>query len=354
MLKDRLKKSSKEIGMLRGRLLDQIHDDPEMTPADQSVCYGLARSIWKDGTARVSNADLVDMTHRDLRTVERGIKKAVMRGHFTIESKCRGDRLFVPSIKEKSTGENPVRKPKTRPAKIRFVDGDSRRSRPVEHPPKVPAAEGPLEPPSLELSLNSHRAGPSGTAATASKVEGEEFERQLARVIKEYPRRNVPFTELSVRNALTEAIDKGADPETLIACVKEYAAKEHRNVGTRFIMHPVKFLGGEWTAYEPPKPSTIKRGPFAETYSDLWREWHRYEKTVGHIGGALDLCLFPDGRHKGSRQGCYVDLQWAAQQSPELLAACTAPARRAPDHAAARKAAELIRNCTQVIDQQAA
>jgi hypothetical protein len=108
-----------------------------------------------------------------------------------------------------------------------------------------------------------------------------------------------------------------------------------------------------WTVYAPPKLSTIKRGPFAETNSELWRAWDQHEKSVGY-GGALDINLEPNGRYTGYRRGCYVDLEWAEQQSAELLACTAALPRRAPDHAAARKAMELISNCTKTIDQEAA
>ena len=161
--------SAQSFGELRVRLLDQIHDDPEMSPADQSVCYGIIRSLMRDtGKAQVSNAELAAKTHRDLRTVTRGIKNAIRLGHFRIESKCRGDRSFIPVLKAVE-GQISPSKPKNRGAGIHLAEGDICHSRVAEHPPKTSTGSGFPKSPSLHPSLNPHTAGPSDPAVCDRK-----------------------------------------------------------------------------------------------------------------------------------------------------------------------------------------
>jgi hypothetical protein len=107
------KMSSKELGRLRGRWLDQIHDDPKMSPAAQSVCYGIARKLMADmgGKARISNDELEKLTHRDLRTVKRSIKEAVKRGHLNLTASV-GAIVSSCQPSRKTRGGNTPRKRK--------------------------------------------------------------------------------------------------------------------------------------------------------------------------------------------------------------------------------------------------
>jgi hypothetical protein len=166
------KLSSKEIGRLRGRLNDQIQFDVELTFADKNIGYIIASRMMaiNGGKARASNSELMAWAGRcDEKTVTRAIANLRSRGHFEIESRCRGDRVFVPVLKEidrekcpSTTANDNTGDPEKCPSptgKMPVATGT-----PTE---EVPAAEGLLKSPSLYHSLIPSLEEPPAAAKSA-------------------------------------------------------------------------------------------------------------------------------------------------------------------------------------------
>jgi hypothetical protein len=97
------KLSSKELGRLRGRLNDQIQFNRELTPAAKNVGYIITSRLMaaNGGKARISNTELMALVGCDAEsTITRSIQSLRTHGHYDIENRVRGDRLFVPIVKE--------------------------------------------------------------------------------------------------------------------------------------------------------------------------------------------------------------------------------------------------------------
>jgi hypothetical protein len=162
--------SSKELGRLRGRLNDQIQFNRELTPAAKNIGYiiGTRLMVANGGKARISNTELMSLAGCDAEsTVTRSIQSLREHGHYHIERRVRGDRLFVPMIKEidvhqctSKVDAADVHQCTSRPAEETKVDvQECTSSHALAHvatctpTQEVPAAEGLFKSPSLNPSL---------------------------------------------------------------------------------------------------------------------------------------------------------------------------------------------------------
>ena len=168
--------TSKELGGLRGRWLDQIHDDPEMSAGFFKVCYEIARQTMavKGGKACVSNADLITKARSSKTTVIDAIKTARERGHLKIENRVRGEREFVLVLKpvEVAQSTSKAKTVEVAQSTSRGTESDPARSDPIQ---ETPAAQGLSESPSLLPSLKpslGEPPSPSRKTASAARSNG--------------------------------------------------------------------------------------------------------------------------------------------------------------------------------------
>jgi hypothetical protein len=163
------KLSNRELGRLRGRFLDQVNEDPKMTPSYRAVCYQIAKRMMANngGKARISDTELMARANCCERGVTYAIKTAVDRGHLGIESRCRGDRAFVPLLHAYAVATAPYAVATARPIQ------------------EVPAAEGFPKSPSLPHSLNPSEDSEYGEERKeGSKGSGEEGRKISEHVLK--------------------------------------------------------------------------------------------------------------------------------------------------------------------------
>lgn len=165
------KLSNKELGRRRGRWLDQVNDDPKMTPSYRAVCYQIAKRMMANngGRARSSNSQLAVRAGCCLRIVNYAVQTAVDRGHLRIESRCRGDRVFVVIVKSSA------------PIALASAPIALASARPIR---EVAAAEGLLNSHSLSPSLNPYEEGKDSKFGEQRKGLSEEGRKVSEHIVR--------------------------------------------------------------------------------------------------------------------------------------------------------------------------
>lgn len=95
---------STTFGARRGKWLDQVHDDPEMTDAFCRVMYAVTRCLDRGTfTAKHGDIAIAKCAHKSVSTVERAMRAAEERGHLQIKRPSRREpREITPILKGES------------------------------------------------------------------------------------------------------------------------------------------------------------------------------------------------------------------------------------------------------------
>jgi hypothetical protein len=89
-------------GKFRGKWLDQVHRDKEMSADFCRVMYSISSYMRKNNlTPRPGNQTLADDSFVSERTVRRALDKAQSRGHLEIQAESRrSPRILIPLLKD--------------------------------------------------------------------------------------------------------------------------------------------------------------------------------------------------------------------------------------------------------------
>jgi hypothetical protein len=278
---------SETFGAKRGKWLDQVHNDPEMTGDFCRVMYAVSRCLnpkAKELTTGPGDPYLVELAHVSRITVRRAIAKASERGHIAVKA---------------ASGRTPRQIMLLLSAQFELLKGQ------IEHPKPDLSAQFEHHEPDLSAQMSAQiGAHPVRGLSVESKGCADDSQnsqdsqrkkdslRADARLCEDferfwqaYPKREGANPKAPARKRFL-ALQKAGEPvDAIVAAARRYADKEHDRVGTRFIAQAVTWLNQRrWEDYPEPATQTENgkagAGFYAEFGSAELDAWDAYGRMT--------------------------------------------------------------------------